>query len=88
MTPGVDRAVASRHGIRYLRGTADAIQNDEHMRLNQVAYRYAERYNKILQQRFRRSMRKKDRAMPTIILLLAVQACVTGYALASPAIQR
>lgn len=52
-TPGVERSVASRYGIRYLQGTSDAIQNHEHFRLNQLASSYAEQYNKLLLQRLR-----------------------------------
>lgn len=52
-TPGVERSVASRYGIRYLQGTSDAIQNHEHFRLKQLASSYAEQYNKLLLQRLK-----------------------------------
>ena len=46
--PGVDRSIASHHGVRYLDGTSDAIRGPEHARLNRLASTCAERYNKLL----------------------------------------
>ena len=53
LTPGVERATASRHGIRYLRGTSDAIRGPEHQRLNRLASNYATHYNQLLLQRLK-----------------------------------
>jgi hypothetical protein len=53
LVPGVDVSLASRYGVRYLRGTSDALESREHARLNSLARNYAERYNKLLLERLK-----------------------------------
>ncbi|HEX8371848.1 MAG TPA: hypothetical protein VF585_03640 [Chthoniobacterales bacterium] len=50
-TPGVEPPLFSR--VRYLNGTADVIEGQEHSRLNRLAYHYAETYNRLLLQRLK-----------------------------------
>jgi outer membrane lipoprotein LolB len=54
--PGVadaDTDVVSRHGMRCLEGTSDAIENSEHASLVQKASKYAMEYNSELIRRIR-----------------------------------
>jgi hypothetical protein len=43
-----DAALIRRHGLRYIKGTSDAITSPEHERLVDKAEAYAERYNSML----------------------------------------
>jgi len=52
--PGVERSGAFRHGVRYLRGTSDALESREHARLNRLAFEYARRYNQMLAEHLKR----------------------------------
>ena len=52
ITPGVpDDYDGPDRGVRIIENTSDAIENDEHMRLQDAAYRYAKQYNELLRQR-------------------------------------
>jgi len=55
--PGVDspdQGLLKRYGVRYLRGTSDAMTSQEDERLNKLAHRYAKKYNGLLLQHLRR----------------------------------
>ena len=43
-----DSQLIGRHGLRYIKGTSDAITSPEHGRLVDKAEQYAERYNSML----------------------------------------
>ena len=43
-----------RYGVRFLRGTSDAMTSQEDERLNDLARRYAKKYNQLLLQHLRR----------------------------------
>jgi hypothetical protein len=49
-TPGIsqDSRIVQRHGIRYLDGTSDALENKEHSHLTFAATAYARTYNQLL----------------------------------------
>jgi len=51
LVPGVpdyQEKYAARYGVRVIENTSDAIENEEHRRLQDAAYRYAEKYNSLL----------------------------------------
>jgi len=51
LVPGVpdyQEKYAARYGVRVIENTSDAIENEEHRRLQDVAYHYAEKYNSLL----------------------------------------
>ena len=49
IVPGVD--TYAHRGVRVIENTSDAIESDEHLRLQEAARRYAEHYNKLLLKR-------------------------------------
>jgi hypothetical protein len=52
--PGVERSEVIRHGVRYRRGTSDALEGREHARLNRLAFEYARQYNETLAKHLKR----------------------------------
>jgi hypothetical protein len=59
--PGFDSPyedLPKRYGVRYLRGTSDAMTSEEDHRLNDLADQYAKKYNALLLQHLRRGSRE------------------------------
>jgi len=51
IVPGVPdyyEKYAAKYEVRVIENTSDAIESEEHRRLQEVAYRYAEEYNRLL----------------------------------------
>lgn len=51
---GPENPLCKRYGVRYLEGTSDAITSEEDYKLNDLAEKYAEKYNLLLVQHLRR----------------------------------
>ena len=52
IVPGVEQTnydeYQKKYGFNPIEGTSDSLVNAEHARLNQLAYRYAEKYNEVI----------------------------------------
>ena len=46
--PDYHEKYAAKYGVRVIENTSDAIESKEHGRLQEVAYEYAEKYNRRL----------------------------------------
>jgi hypothetical protein len=49
-----DDPLCQRYGVHYLVGTSDAISSEEDWTLNDLAERYAKKYNQLLLEHLRR----------------------------------